>query len=336
MFLFSISVLSDAGRNPVIVASLLAMLLLGFGSMESRASWSPAKPVRFIVPFAPGGNSDIQGRFIAGKLTSALGKQVIVDNRPGAGGAIGAEMAARAAADGYTIVLGTFGSMLAAPALQPKLRYEPLKDFAPVILVSTPPSIIVVSASLPVKSVKELVAYARSQPNKISYGSAGNGSFSHLAAELLRSSARIEIVHVPYKGAAPAITDLLGNQLQMVIAPFPGVMSHLNAGRLTGLAVTGEKRSPLLPQLLTVAEAGLPGYEASGWFAVLAPKGTSRSVVERYNLEINRSFSDPEVRAAFAAEGSGPVGGTPEQLAESMRGGMAKWAKLVKDLKISP
>ncbi|MCA3391212.1 MAG: tripartite tricarboxylate transporter substrate binding protein [Roseomonas sp.] len=312
-----------------------AVITLGFGAVASAANWQPVRPIRFIVPFAPGGNSDIQGRAIASRLTVALGKQVVVDNRPGAGGALGAELAASSAPDGYTIVLGTFGSILVAPALNPKLRYNPAKDFAPIILVSTPPSLIVASPAVPAKNVRDLVAYARANPNRMSYGSAGSGSFSHLAAELFRSMAKIEIVHVPYKGAAPAIVDLLANQLQMVVAPFPPVLPHVNTGRITALAVTGDKRSPSLPNVLTVAEAGVPGYEASGWFAVLAPAGTSKPIVDRYNFEINRMFADAEIRAAFAAEGSGPVGGSPGQLAESINTGLAKWGRLVRELKIS-
>lgn len=295
----------------------------------------PTKSVRFIVPFAPGGNTDVQGRFIAARLSTAFGQQVIVDNRPGAGGTLGTEMAARAAPDGYTVVMGSFGSILVAPSLYPKLRYDPIKDFAPIVLVSTPPSLVVTTTALPVKTVKEMIAYTRAHPNRINYGSAGNGSFAHLSAELLRAMARIDISHVPYKGAALAISDLLGNQIQLVVAPFPAALPHVNASRLTPLAVTGEKRSPAAPQVPTVAESGVPGYEASGWFAVLAPAGTPRAIVDRFNREINRAFSDAEVRAAFAAEGSEPVGGTPEQLAQSIRSGIAKWSRIVRELKLT-
>lgn len=312
------------------MAALASSAFLGFNEVAARDF--PTKPVRFIVPFAPGGNTDVQGRFIANRLTATLGQQVIVDNRPGAGGTLGMEMAARAPADGYTLVLGSFGSVLLAPSLYAKLRYDPEKDLAPVILLSTPPSLIVTNPAVPAKSVRELIAHARANPNKLNYGSAGNGSFAHLSAELFRSMAKIQIAHVPYKGAAPALTDLLGNQIQLVFAPFPAALPHVNGGRLNALAVTGDKRSPVLPQAPTAAESGLPGYEASGWFAVMAPAGTPKAIVTRINQDINRVFADPEVRAAFAADGSEPVGGTPEQLAQSIREGLAKWAKLVREL----
>lgn len=294
----------------------------------------PARPVRFIVPFAPGGNTDVQGRLIAQKLTDSLGQQFVVDNRGGAGGTLGVDLAAKAPPDGYTIVLASFGNILVGPALYKNLPYDPAKDLAPVILVSTPPGLMVVNPGVPAKSVKELIAFAHTNPGKLNYGSAGNGVWNHLFGELFKTMARIEMTHIPYKGTNPAITDLLGAQIQLVFSPFPTALPHVKSGRLRVLAVTDEKRSPVLPSVPTVAESGLPGYTAASWFAVLAPAGTPKAIVDKLNAEINRIFTLPEVKAAFAADGTEPVGGTPDQAAQSIRTGMAKWGKLVRDLNL--
>ncbi len=294
----------------------------------------PTRPVRFIVPFAPGGNTDIQGRLIAQKLADAWGQQVVVDNRGGAGGTLGVDLAAKAPPDGYTIVLGSFGNILVGPALYKKLAYDPAKDLAPVVQVSTPPGLLVANPALPVKNVKELIAYGRANPGKLNYGSAGSGVWNHLFAELFKTMARIEMTHVPYKGTGPAVIDVVGGQIQLSFAPFPTALPHMKTGRLRALAVTEEKRSPILPDIPTVAESGLPGYAAESWFAVLAPAGTPQPVISKINQDINRVFQQLDVRAAFAADGSVPVGGTPEELASSIRAGMAKWGKLVRDLGI--
>lgn len=294
----------------------------------------PARPVRFIVPFAPGGNTDVQGRLIAQKLTEAWGQQFVIDNRGGAGGTLGVDMAAKALPDGYTVVLGSFGNILVGPALYRKLPYDPVKDLAPVILVSTPPGLMVVNSALPVKNVKELIAYGHSNPGKINYGSAGSGVWNHLFGELFKSMAKIDMAHVPYKGTAPAITDLLGSQIQVVFSPFPTALPHVKSGRLRALAVTDDKRSPVVPNIPTVAESGLPGYASASWFAVLAPAGTPRTIIDKLNREINRILTEPDVKAAFVADGSEPVGGSSEVLAESIHAGMAKWGKLVRDLKL--
>lgn len=294
----------------------------------------PTKPVRFIVPFTPGGNTDVQGRLIAQRLSAMWGQQVVVDNRPGAGGTLGVETAARSQSDGYTLVLASFGNILAGPALYRKLPYDPLRDLAPVILVSTPPGLLIAHPGLPVKNVKELIAYARSNPGRLNYGSAGNGTWNHLFAELFKSSAGIEMTHVPYRGAAPAVTDVVGGQIQLGMAPFPPTLQHIRSGRLRALAVTSAKRSPILPEVPTVSESGLPGYEAVGWFGVLAPAGTPKPIIEKINRDINRVFDEPKVKAAFAADGTEPAGGTPEALAKSMRVGIAKWGKLVRELDV--
>ena len=311
---------------------LAAAVALLAASGAALAQSYPARPVRFIVPFAPGGNTDIQGRLIAQKLSDAWGHPVVVDNRGGAGGTLGVDLAAKAPPDGYTLVLASYGNILVGPALYKKLPYDPVKDLAPVVLVSTPPGLLVANPVLPVKSVKELIAYGRANPGKLNYGSAGSGVWNHLFAELFKTMAKIEMTHVPYKGTGPAVTDVIGGQIQLSFAPFPTVLPHMKSGRLRALAVTDDKRSPLLPEIPTVAESGLPGYAAASWFAVLAPAGTPRPIVTTINQDINRVFQQPEVRAAFAADGSVPVGGTPEDLARSIGAGMTKWGQLVRDL----
>lgn len=315
----------------LLYAALIAITLAPGGA---AAQSYPSKPVRFIVPFTPGGNTDVQGRLIAQRLSAMWGQQVVVDNRPGAGGTLGVETAARSQPDGYTLVLASFGNILAGPALYRKLPYDPLKDLAPVILVSNPPGLLIAHPGLPVKNVKELIAYARSNPGRLNYGSAGNGTWNHLFAELFKSSAGIEMTHVPYRGAAPAVTDVVGGQIQLGMAPFPPTLQHIRSGRLRALAVTSATRSPILPEVPTVSESGLPGYEAVGWFGVLAPAGTPKAIVEKINRDINRVFDEPKVKAAFAADGTEPAGGTPEALAKSMRVGIAKWGKLVRELDV--
>jgi tripartite-type tricarboxylate transporter receptor subunit TctC len=305
---------------------------LVLGSLAATAQDYPTRPVRFIVPFAPGGNTDIQGRLIAQKLSDIWRQQVVVDNRPGAGGTLGVELATRAAPDGYTIVLASFGNILVGPGLYPKLGYDPQRDLAPVILVSVPAGLLVVNPGVPAKTVKELIDYARANPRKLNYGSAGNGTWNHLFAEQFKSMAKIDVVHIPYKGAGPAITDVIGGQIQLMFAPFPTAMPHVKSGRLRALGVTSAERSSVLPDLPTVAESGLPSYEAASWFAVFAPAGTPNAIVAKLNADINRVFADPDIKAAFAADGSEPVGGTPADLARSVREGMEKWGKLVRDL----
>lgn len=292
----------------------------------------PTRPVRFIVPFAPGGNTDVQGRLIAQKLTEAWSQQVVVDNRAGAGGTVGVEMLAKAPADGYTIALASFGNILVGPSLFPKLGYDPLKDLAPVVLVSQPPGLLVINPGLPVKTVAELITYAKANPGKLNYGSAGNGTWNHLFAEHFKALTGIQMTHIPYKGANPAVTDVISGQIQLSFAPFPAALPQIKSGRLRVLGVTSPQRSALLPEVPTVAESGLPGYSAATWFAVLAPAKTPPNVIGKLNRDINAALLRPEVRAAFAADGTEPAGGTPEQLQESMRSGIRQWGELVRKL----
>ena len=292
----------------------------------------PTRPVRFIVPFAPGGNTDVQGRLIAQKLTETWNQQVVVDNRAGAGGTLGVEMLAKAPADGYTIALASFGNILVGPSLFPKLGYDPLKDLAPVVLVSQPPGLLVVNPGVPAKNVGELVAYARANPGKLNYGSAGNGTWNHLFAEHFKALANIRMTHIPYKGANPAVIDVIAGQIQVSFAPFPAALPQAKGGRLRILAVTSAQRSPVVPEIPTIAESGLPGYSAASWFAVLAPAKTPSTLIVKLNQDINAALLRPEVKAAFAADGTEPAGGTSEQLRESMRSGIKQWGNLVRDL----
>ena len=310
---------------------LIAAAMLAIAAPVSAQSY-PTKPVRFIVPFAPGGNTDVQARLIGNKLTAALGQQVIIDNRGGAGGTLGVDMAAKAQPDGHTIVIASFGNILVGPALYKTLPYDPVRDFEPVVLVSEPPGMIVVHPSVPVKSFREFIDYAKKNPNKLNYASAGNGTWNHLFAEQLKSVAGIQMAHVPYKGAGPAMNDVVGGHVPVMFAPFPSARTHLTANRLRGLAVTGAKRSLLFPEVPTVSEAGLPGYTAASWFGILAPAGTPKAIVARLNKEVNAAFAAPDIKAAYAKEGIDPAGGTPADIARSIRDGMAKWGKLVKDL----
>jgi tripartite-type tricarboxylate transporter receptor subunit TctC len=301
---------------------------------EAAAQGYPTKPIRFVVPYAPGGNTDILARLIGQKLSEAWGQQVIIDNRPGAAGTVGAELVARAPADGYTLIMGSFGNIIVANSLYKNLKYDPLKDFASIALVSLPPGVLVENPAVPAQTVRELIAYAKSNPGRLNYGSPGAGAWNHLFFELFNASAGVSIVHVPYKGIAPAVVDLLGGQVQLAISAFPTALPHVRSGKLRALAVTSAKRSGLLTEVPTVAESGLTGYEAAGWFGVLSPAGTSPAVVAKLNHEINRILELPEVKASLASDGAEPAGGTPAQMTESARLASAKWSRLIRELNL--
>lgn len=317
--------------NAVHAALAVALALM---AALAAAQGYPAKPVRFIVPYPPGGNTDVLARLIGQKLAESWGQQVIMDNRGGAAGTVGADLAAKAPPDGYTIVMGTFGNMLVANSLYKKLAYEPLRDFAPVVLVANPPGLLVVHPSLPVKDVRQLIALAKANPGKLNYASSGSGAWNHLFGELFKSMAKVTITHVPYRGGAPAVTDLLGGHVEVMFAPFPPALPQIKARKLRVLAVTTGKRSGLLPEVPTITENGLPGYEAEGWFAVLAPAKTPQPIVAQLNKEINRILQLPDVKAALAADGAEPAGGTPEQLAQSIRKNQEKWDRIIRALNI--
>ena len=311
--------------------TLAAFLLIVSASLVHAQTY-PSKPLRFVVPFAAGGGRDLVARTVAAKLTETLGQTVVVDNRAGAAGTIGTDVVAKSPPDGHTLLLGSSGPLAINPTLYAKLPYDAARDFAPVSLVTVMPFVLVVHPTLPVKSVKELIALAKARPNQLNYGSPGSGSTTHLANELLKSMTGIGIVHVPYKGVAPAATDLISGQVQMMSGDLSTLLPHVRSGRMRALAVTGAKRSTLLPQVPTVAEAGVEGYEASGWFGVLVPAATPPAIVERLNSAIAKGLAAPDARERLGALGGEVVGGTPEQFAAHVRGESAKWSKLIKAL----
>jgi tripartite-type tricarboxylate transporter receptor subunit TctC len=290
----------------------------------------PAKPIRIVVPYPPGGFNDTLGRTLAAKFQDAWGEPVIVENKPGANTVIGSDYVAKAQPDGYTLLIVAF-PFAVTPSLIRNMPYDTLKDFQPVILAATSPNLLVVNPEVPIRSVKELIAAAKAKPQSLSYASTGNGSSNHISMELFKSLAGVDIVHIPYKGSAPAVTDLLGGQVQVMFDNVPNVVQHVKAGKLRALAVSGAKRTPLAPDIPTVAEAGVPGYELTVWFGLVAPAGTPREVVQKLNAETLRILAMPDVRERFLSQGVEPQGSTPEQFAEHIRSQMAKWSKVVRD-----
>ena len=290
----------------------------------------PTRPIRCVVPYPPGGPTDIIGRAIAQKLTESLGQPVIIDNRGGAAGTIGSEQVARSPADGYTLLWGTPGTHGIAPSIYPKLGYDPVKDFAPVTLIALGTNLMAIHPSVPARSVQEFLALAKSRPGKLNFGSAGNGATSHMAGEMLKVMAGIDMLHVPFKGAAPAIVALMGGEVDMAILDAPALLPQIRAGKLRVLAVASERRSRVLPQVPTLAESGLPGYHASSWHALFAPAGTSRDIVTRLHSEITRIVKLPEITERLSAQGVEPVANTPEQLADFIKAEITRWARVVK------
>ena len=290
----------------------------------------PAKPIRFLVGFPPGGTSDILARTIGQKLGEAVGQQVVIDNRPGAGGNIGAEAAAKSAPDGYTIFMSTTSQAISA-SLYSKLNYDLVRDFAPITQAVNYTNLLVVHPSLPVRSVKELIALAKARPGELNYGTAGNGTPPHMTGELFNSYTGVKLQHVPYKGGAPAIADLLGGQITIMFDNVPPLLPHVQAGKMRPLAVTSLKRISVLRDVPTLDEAGLKGFDSVAWNGVLAPAGTPKEIVARLNAEILRILSLPDVRERLSSQGADPVGGTPEQFAALIRSEIQKWAKVVKD-----
>jgi tripartite-type tricarboxylate transporter receptor subunit TctC len=321
--------ISAAGKTPVI-AGLFAVALAVFFSGCADAQAYPSKPIRFIAPFPPGGSTDFLARIVALKMTESLGQQVIVENRGGAAGTIGVELAARAAPDGYTIVMGHIGTFGVNPTLYPKLPYDPIKGFAPITLLAMVPNAMVVHPSLPARSVREFLALARAKPKQLLYGSGGNGSAAHLAAAYFELLAKVELTHVPYKGTGPALIDLIAGQTSMMITGMPAVMPHLRSGKLRPLAVGTAKRLALMPELPTIAEAGVPGYEATQWYGVLAPAATPREIVMKLNAEMIKALARPDVRDKLAADGAIPVGDTPEEFGAHIKAEIARWAPVVR------
>jgi len=289
----------------------------------------PAGPVRVIVPFPPGGGVDAMGRRVGQKLSEVLGKPVVIDNRAGANGMIGSEAVARSNKDGYTLLVNG-ANFVTTPLLFSKVSYDPIRDFDPISLMALGPNVLVVHPSLPVKSVKDLIALARSQPGKLSFGTTGSGSAMHLAGELLKMMAGIDMVHVPYKGSGPAASDLAGGQIPLAIVDLTSALPHIRSGRIRAVAVTGASRTVTAPDIPTVAESGVPGFDAIGWFGVVAPAGTPAPIVARLNAEIVDALKLPEVRQRLLAGGAEPATSTPEEFGRLIRSESAKWAKVIK------
>jgi tripartite-type tricarboxylate transporter receptor subunit TctC len=317
-------------RRQLVLAGL-ALAATVAAPLNASAQAYPAKPITIIVPFAAGGTTDILARVIGQALNKELGQSVIVDNRAGAGGNIGGALAAKAAADGYTLFMGTVGTHAINQSLYKKMPFDPIKDFAPLTRVAMVPNLLVAHPSKPYKNVKELIAYAKANPGKVNYGSSGSGSSIHLSGELFNAMAKVDMVHVPYKGSAPAVSDLIGGQIDIMFDNMPSAIQHVRAGKLRPLAVTTAKRSPELPDVPTIAEAGVPGYEATSWFGMFAPTGTPAPVVARLNGALVKVLADPEVKKKLAEQGAEPYAEKPEQFAEFIRKETAKWSKVVKD-----
>ena len=308
----------------------IACCTAAFVPMHAAAQPYPSKPIRMIVPFPAGGATDIVARLIGQKLTEATGQQVIVDNRGGAGGTIGSDIAAKAPADGYNLLIGTSSTHAIAPGLYPKLPYDPVRDFSPVTLIATATILLAVHPSIPAKTVKELIALARRQPGALSFASSGQGGISHLIGEQFKAAGGIQMLHVPYKGDTPALVDLVSGQVSLMFGTAVSFLPYVKAGRLNALAVTNPKRSPVVPNVPTVGESGLPGFDALQWFGLYAPAGTPREIVARLNSEIGKILGMPDIRERFANLGADASGGSAEQFAAFQRAEVAKWTQIVK------
>jgi tripartite-type tricarboxylate transporter receptor subunit TctC len=313
--------------------------LAGAAAMAVPQAWAqtyPAKSIRMIIPFPPGGATDILGRVLAQKLGDQLGQSVVVENRPGAGGAIGSEMTAKAPPDGYTIQMATVSTHSIGPALNPKTPYNVKRDFVPVIHLADSTNVLIVSPSLPVNNLRELIAYAKANPGKLNFSSSGNGTIVHMTGEMFKMETGTFIVHIPYKGTALAIPDLIAGQISLMFDNMASALPHVKSGKVKTLAVSQLKRSTLLPEVPTMDEAGLKGFEANTYFGVFAPAGTPAAIVQRLNAEINKALQTPDFRERLASNGAEPVGGTPEQFARVIDRETAKYAAVIKRAGIKP
>src|SRR5689334_18908055 len=308
----------------------LALAAFAFASAACADYPDKSRTIHIVVPYTPGGFNDTLGRIVAQKFTDDWGVSAVVDNRPGGGTLIGTDFVAKAPADGYTLLVVAF-PFAVNPTLYAKLPYDTVKDFAPLILAGQSANILVVNNDMPVKSVKELIEAAKAKPGTISYGSTGSGSSNHLSMELFRLMTGTSLIHVPYKGSAPMVADLLGGHVQVAFDNVPNVINQIKAGKLRGLAVTSPARDPSIPELPTVAEAGVPGYEVGVWFGMVAPAATPSDVLDKLNAELNKILRDPDVKQKFADQGVNPAGGTREQFAQHIAAQIEKWGKVVKE-----
>ncbi|WP_312526338.1 tripartite tricarboxylate transporter substrate binding protein [Comamonas sp.] len=319
---------AGTGRRTWLLALAAAVLCAAVPSL-ARAEGFPDKPLRLVVPFPAGGAADMMARGMAQRLGTELGQQVVVDNRGGAGGVTAAEQVARAPADGYTLFFATMGTQAINPALYAKLRYDPVKDFAPVALTHTTPRVLVVGAAVPARTVKELIALAKSKPGVLTYGSAGNGSSSHLSGALFDELAGVKMVHVPYKGSAPLLTDVLAGRVDMTFDSYTVYEEQIRSGRARALAVTSRTRLSSLPDIPTLAESGLAGYDVSNWLGVMAPAGTPRVVIDKLNAALVRAMAAPELRKQLTQLGIEPTSSSPEEFAQLVRSEIPKWRSIV-------
>ena len=320
-------------------AAARVLLIASSGLMAAgpatAADVYPSKTIRLVVPFAPGGGSDIVARLLSPKMTEALGQTVVVDNRAGASANLGAAIVAKAAPDGYTLLLANANYTI-NPSLFKSLPFDPVREFAPVALLANVTNVLAIHPSIPAKSVKELISFAKAHPGQLNFASPGNGTSSHLAGELFRQVAKIEVVHIPYKGATPAITDLIAGQVSFTMASVLSVLPYAKQGRLRMLAVTTAKRSGALPDIPTISEAGLPGFEVSNWYGILATGGTPRPAVDRLNSELARIARVPDLAEKLAAQGADPATGTPEEFERFIQAELKKWAAVVRSAGINP
>jgi tripartite-type tricarboxylate transporter receptor subunit TctC len=313
---------------------LLIAALLSLAAFSASAQSYPTKPIRWVVPFPPGGGTDITTRTVTSKLAEALGQQIVIDNRPGSGGTIGLAIAAKLPPDGYHVSTGQLANMGIAPALYPKLPYDSTKDFAPISQVASAVLVLVSHPSFPARTVKDLIAMARAKPGAITYGSPGNGTSGHLSVEMIRVAGKLDMVHVPYKGAAPALTDLLGGQITIYFSSIPPSVALIKSGRLKALGTSGAKRAAALPDVPTVAESGIPGFSVDNWYGVVGPAGMPKEAIARLNAELVKVLASPDLRERFIADGSEAISSTPEQFAAFIRDEVQKWGKVVREAKV--
>jgi tripartite-type tricarboxylate transporter receptor subunit TctC len=318
------------------IAGLVASVLFALQAGSAAAQAYPSKPIRLMVPFPPGGSTDIVARIVAQKLSAQLGQQLVIENRGGAGGTLGTAVVAKAAPDGYVLVVGTTSTHVVAPSVYQKLEYDPVKDFAPISLMAVTPYLLVVNPAVEAKSVKELVTLMKSQPGKLNYASAGVGSTTHLAMEMLKGASGTYALHIPYNGNGPAGTAVIAGQVEILFGSLPAVLPHAKSGRVRALAVGTPKRSPSLPEVPTVAESGYPGFDASLWLAIMAPAGTPAPIIERLNKETIAAVSSKETSEALDKNGAEPITSTPGELAAMIKDGVSKYAKVVKDAGVKP
>ena len=313
----------------------ISVLATAVAPASAEAQAYPSRPLRFIVPFPPGGSTDIYARIIGPRLADALRQQVVIDNRPGAGGALGADLAAKAPPDGYTIWLGQTNNLAIGPAMRTKNSYDPVRDFSPITLLMQAPQVMVVNAGSPITSIKELIAAAKSKPGSLTFASAGIGSSGHVAGELLNQAAGVNITHVPYKGASPAMIDLRGGRVTFLATSLASAAQFVKDGKIKGIATTGLKRARLMPDVPTVAESGVPDFEVASWHGMLAPAKVPREIIARLNREIVAILDKPEVRDALLSEGGDITPGTPEEFAVFLKSEAQKWAKVIKQAGIT-